>query len=168
MLVPPTEPVTSTVPRVASVAKFDMIERHLGRPLALICQAQGHPVPSFRSVYIFAVNCYVQWLVRLHFCLCVLSWVYMARFYIIYSNIYMHVTWYRYKMGGRIHVSCTFISEDLLILDEICYWKGCLHLYLIGHLWRVCYMRLWGSNSCIILPITFFRSSLLCKFGHRT
>jgi len=92
VLVPPTEPVTSTVPRVTSVAKFDMIERHLGRPLALICQAQGHPVPNFRSVFIFAVNCYVLWLVWLHFCLCVLSWIYMARFYIIYSNIYVYVT----------------------------------------------------------------------------
>jgi hypothetical protein len=73
MLVPLAEPVTSTAPRITSVAKFDMIERHLGKPLSLMCQAQGHPVPGFRSVFIFAVNCYILWLVWIHFCLCVLS-----------------------------------------------------------------------------------------------
>ncbi|KAJ4435738.1 hypothetical protein ANN_18355 [Periplaneta americana] len=43
-----TEPVSSTVPRIPSMAKFDMIERHVGKELSLLCQAQGHPVPNFR------------------------------------------------------------------------------------------------------------------------
>lgn len=54
------------------------------------------------------IFCSELWLVWLHFCLCVLSWIYMARYYIICSNIYVCVTWYQYQMGGHIHVSCTF------------------------------------------------------------
>ncbi|KAJ9593690.1 hypothetical protein L9F63_014738, partial [Diploptera punctata] len=41
------EPVSSTVPRIPSKEKFDMIERPFGKTFALLCQAQGHPVPSF-------------------------------------------------------------------------------------------------------------------------
>lgn len=47
------EPVSSTAPRLSSTAKIDLVSRKSLSPVTLLCQAQGHPVPSFRSVQLF-------------------------------------------------------------------------------------------------------------------
>lgn len=44
------EPVSSTAPRLSSTAKIDLVSRKSLTPVTLLCQAQGHPVPSFRLV----------------------------------------------------------------------------------------------------------------------
>ncbi|XP_059477714.1 cell adhesion molecule Dscam2 isoform X18 [Neocloeon triangulifer] len=43
-----TDPVSSTAPMIPSKEKFDVAARKSGANLALLCQAQGHPIPSFR------------------------------------------------------------------------------------------------------------------------
>ncbi|XP_017132738.1 Down syndrome cell adhesion molecule-like protein Dscam2 isoform X27 [Drosophila elegans] len=43
-----TEPISSTVPKVVSLAKFDMKTYAGSSTLALLCPAQGYPVPVFR------------------------------------------------------------------------------------------------------------------------
>ncbi|XP_043064026.1 Down syndrome cell adhesion molecule-like protein Dscam2 isoform X30 [Drosophila ficusphila] len=43
-----TEPISSTVPKVISLAKFDMKTYSGSSTLALLCPAQGYPVPVFR------------------------------------------------------------------------------------------------------------------------
>lgn len=47
------EPVSSTAPRLSSTAKIDLVSRKSLLPVTLLCQAQGHPVPSFRLVGLF-------------------------------------------------------------------------------------------------------------------
>ncbi|KRF98106.1 uncharacterized protein Dwil_GK22019, isoform BQ [Drosophila willistoni] len=43
-----TEPISSTVPKVVSLAKFDMKTYAGSSTLAILCPAQGYPVPIFR------------------------------------------------------------------------------------------------------------------------
>ncbi|KAJ8982888.1 hypothetical protein NQ317_004318 [Molorchus minor] len=42
------EPVSSTLPKVSSKSKYDVIDYRLLSPVALLCPVQGFPVPNFR------------------------------------------------------------------------------------------------------------------------
>jgi len=42
------EPISSAVPKVVSLAKFDMKTYSGSSTMALLCPAQGYPVPVFR------------------------------------------------------------------------------------------------------------------------
>lgn len=46
------EPISTAAPKVSSKAKFDIIDYRQGSHLALICPAQGYPLPNFRLVYL--------------------------------------------------------------------------------------------------------------------
>ena len=43
-----TEPVGSVPPRLPPKSKFDSVHRLAGRPVAIVCDAQSHPVPIYR------------------------------------------------------------------------------------------------------------------------
>lgn len=43
-----TEPVNGAKPRVASTAKYDVIGSTHEETVTMLCQAQGHPLPTFR------------------------------------------------------------------------------------------------------------------------
>lgn len=42
------EPVSSTLPKVSSKAKYDVIEYLRNSSVSLLCPAQGFPAPNFR------------------------------------------------------------------------------------------------------------------------
>lgn len=44
------EPVASTGPRVPPTAMVTILRNPVHAPMALLCNAQGHPVPSYRWV----------------------------------------------------------------------------------------------------------------------
>ncbi|KAI5709493.1 hypothetical protein M8J75_000679 [Diaphorina citri] len=45
------EPVGSKAPKFSSDLKLSMFERHAGQSFALLCSAQGYPVPFFRTCW---------------------------------------------------------------------------------------------------------------------
>lgn len=48
------EPMSTAIPKVSSKSKYDVLEYPKTVSLALICPAQGFPVPSYRFVKGFA------------------------------------------------------------------------------------------------------------------
>ncbi|XP_066244759.1 cell adhesion molecule Dscam1 isoform X24 [Euwallacea similis] len=43
-----TEPISSTLPKVSSKSKYDVIDYTIGATVSLLCPAQGFPAPNFR------------------------------------------------------------------------------------------------------------------------
>ncbi|XP_076265906.1 Down syndrome cell adhesion molecule 1 isoform X36 [Rhynchophorus ferrugineus] len=43
-----TEPISSTLPKVSSTSKYDVLDYQQGATLSLLCPAQGFPAPTFR------------------------------------------------------------------------------------------------------------------------
>ncbi|XP_066594456.1 uncharacterized protein [Prorops nasuta] len=44
-----SEPVNGAKPRVASTAKYDVLSNFVDGIVTMLCPAQGHPLPSYRT-----------------------------------------------------------------------------------------------------------------------